>query len=218
VTCSSSGSAARAFPSRGLTIGWRLPPLTGSSSVPMADTRLQPARPAGRPEEMSTFLRRAGRLAWTGLASIGLGLSVLLLYAWVEVVNNPGIRLVDGYWIGRVPWTPTGVVLVIAGSLLALVAGTAIVVVRGDWLRRFLLLPIFALPALWWAVALGALPFPRFHPPDPVTFAYSLPETAVLALVLPALAAAALALAPIQPDGRIRFGRIRGPRRPESEE
>lgn len=157
---------------------------------------------------MSTFLRRSDLAVWVGLSGIGLGASALLVYAWVEFLNNPGITLVDGYWIGRVPWTPAGVVLVLAGSGLALLAGAASVLLRGDWVRWLLLLPVLAAPILWWLLALGVLPFPRYQPIDPVAFAYSLPEDAALLLILPSLAIALLAFIPIRPNRRLLFRRV----------
>lgn len=168
----------------------------------MAGQGMQRNPPARRRDGVTAFVRRGQRLLWLGLAAIGLGLSLLLVYAWVEVVNNPGITLADGYWIGRVPWTPAGIALVLAGSVIALVAGAAVVAARGDWLRRFLIVPAFVLPVLWWAVGLGLLPFPRFRGPDPVTLAYSLPEGAALSLILPAIVVVALALLPMRPDDR----------------
>ena len=75
------------------------------------------------------------------------GLAVLLAYAWYEYLTRPGISLVDGYWIGRVPWTPMGVVLVLAGTALGVVGGCAVIVVRGDWLRRVLVPAIVGVPA-----------------------------------------------------------------------
>ena len=157
---------------------------------------------------MTTFLRRSDRAVWVGLSGIGVGLSVLLVYAWVEFLNNPGISLVDGYWIGRVPWTPLGVVLVLAGSGLALLAGAASVLLRGDWVRWLLLLPVLAASLLWWALAVGLLPSARYLPIDPVSLAYSLPQVAALLLVLPAVAVAFIAFLPVRPDLRILFGRV----------
>lgn len=93
---------------------------------------MTPAEPASTPARrprMATFLRRADFIRWAGMASIGLGLSVLVVYAWVEYVNNPGSSLVDGYWIGRVPWTPAGVLLILAGSVATLIGGAAVVLV-----------------------------------------------------------------------------------------
>ena len=130
---------------------------------------------------MATFLRRADLLRWAGMASIGLGVSVLVGYAWVEYLNNPGISLVDGYWIGRVPWTPTGVMLILAGSVVTQIAGAVIVLVLGDWMRRLLLVAVLVPPLAWWLTALAVLPFPRFSGPDPVTLAYSLPQAAAVA-------------------------------------
>jgi len=151
-----------------------------------------------------TIARRADLLMWFGLAGIGLGLSVLLVYAWVEVINNPGYTLVDGYWIGRAPWTPLGVVLVLAGSAIAVLAGAAAILATGDWLRRLLAILVALAPAVWWAMALGINPVPRFQPPDPVTLAYSLPEMAALLLALPAIAMVGLRLAAIRP-GPVRL-------------
>lgn len=160
---------------------------------------------------MDALLRRADIVRWAGMACIGLGLALLIVLAWVEYLNNPGISLADGYWIGRVPWTPAGIVLVLAGSVAALLGGIAVVLILGDWLRRGLLIPIIIPPLAWWATALAFVPFPRFAGPDPVTFAYSLPQIASVALVVPALAVTALALTPMQPDRRVRLRRVHDP-------
>ena len=58
----------------------------------------QPASTQSSPPRMATFLRRADLIRWAGMASIGLGLAVLIVYAWVEYINDPGISLIDGYW------------------------------------------------------------------------------------------------------------------------
>jgi len=142
---------------------------------------------------------------WLGIAVAGLGLAVLLAYAWFEYLTRPGISLVDGYWIGRTPWTPLGVILVLAGSALAILAGSGVILVRGDWLRRILVPAILALPVFWWLTAMGVVPMPRLRAPDPVTLAYSLPESAALALLLSALVALALALAPLRSGDRVRL-------------
>jgi len=151
---------------------------------------------------MTRWRDRLRRSTWIGLAGIGLGTATLIVLAWVEYLNNPGMGLVDGYWIGRMPWTAIGVGLVIGGASLAVLASALLVALRGDWLRRLLVLPVLAMPLLWWATAVGVLPMPRYRPIDPIALAYSLPETAALALILPALAAAVLAFAPMRPDQR----------------
>ena len=160
---------------------------------------------------------RSPRLAgsahvWARLA-LGLmvvGPSILLVYAWVEVLNNPGYTLVDGYWIGRVPWTPLGVLVSLVGGVLGLAAGSLAIAIEGGWWRRFLIIPSLTAGALWWLVALGVLPFiARFQGPDPITFAYSLPTQAILLAVMPAALLAALCLTPrLTPEARMRLGPV----------
>jgi hypothetical protein len=171
---------------------------------------------------MSPILRWSLRLAELSLAVIVLGVSVLIVYAWVEVLNNPGYSFVDGYWIGRTPWTPAGIVMILAGSVGALISSAMAVVVEGGWWRRILVLPAWAAGILWWAVAMGALPYPRFRGPDPVTFAYSTPTTAGLLLLLPAVVLAGVAITPRrQPPPPVRLERVHPlgePRTPWEEE
>lgn len=151
----------------------------------------------------------AGAHVWARLA-LGLmvvGPSILLVYAWVEVLNNPGYTVVDGYWIGRIPWTPLGLVISLAGGVIGLIAGSVAIAVEGGWWRRFLVIPSLAAGALWWLMALGVIPYPRFHGPDPVTFAYTLPTQAVLLVLMPAALLAALCLTPpfvSEPRTRLR--------------
>lgn len=154
---------------------------------------------------MDRVLHRLDRAVWVGLSGVGLGGATLLVSAWVEYLSTPGISIVDGYWIGREPWTSIGVWLVIGGATLALIAAVVVVAIRGDWLRRLLIVPTLALPGLWWAIALGLVPYPRYIAPDPVTLAYSMPESTILSLVVPAVAAAALALLPLRPDLRLHI-------------
>ena len=125
-----------------------------------------------------------------------IGPSVLLVYAWVEVLNNPGYTLVDGYWIGRVPWTPLGILISLVGAVAGLLAGSVAIAIEGGWWRRLLVVPSLGAGALWWLMALGLLPYPRFQGPDPITFAYSLPTQAILLLVMPAVLLATLCLTP----------------------
>lgn len=160
---------------------------------------------------MEAIARRADRLLWVALALVGLGLSVLLVYAWAEVLNNPGYSLADGYWIGRIPWAPLGVVLVLAGTASALVAGTVAITVRGDWVRRLIALAVLLVPIAWWVTAMGLVPLPRYRPPDPLTLAYSLPMMAAVMLIVPTLAIATLAVVPIRRDLRVRLRPISRP-------
>jgi len=141
----------------------------------------------------------AGAHQWARLALVllVLGPSILLIYAWVEVLNNPGLSLVDGYRIGRLPWTWLGVVVSLAGGLGGLLAGSVAIAIEGGWWRRFLVVPSVAAAILWWGTAVGALPYPgSFHGPDPVSFAYSLPTAAALLVLMPAVLLAALCITP----------------------
>jgi hypothetical protein len=157
----------------------------------------------------------AHQWARLALALMVVGPSILLVYAWVEVLNHPGYTLVDGYWIGRTPWTPLGIVLSLAGSVVGLLAGATAIAIEGGWWRRFLIVPSIAAAALWWLIGLGFLPFiPRFHGPDPVTFAYSLPSTAALLVLMPAALLAVLCLTPPivrEPRTRLRPVPVREP-------
>lgn len=128
-----------------------------------------------------------------------VGPSILLIYAWVEVLNNPGLSLVDGYDRGQTPWTPIGIVTSLAGAGIGLLAGSVAIAIEGGWWRRFLIVPALAAATLWWLTALGVIAIPRFHGPDPVAFAYDLPSAAALLVLMPAALLAILALTPPMP-------------------
>ena len=171
------------------------------------------AEPAGTP-----LVTGAHQWARLSLALLVIGPSILLIYAWVEVLNNPGLSLVDGYWIGRTPWIPLGIVVSLAGGIGGLLAASVAIAIEGGWWRRFLVVPSALAAVLWWGMALGILPYPRFNGPDPVTFAYSLPVTAALLVLMPAALLAALCVTPrIVRAPRTRMRRVpSGPRKPRT--
>jgi hypothetical protein len=170
------------------------------------------AEAAARREARERFLRRARFGVDASLFVVGAGIAMLVVVAWIEYLTHPGISIVDGYWIGRLPWTPFGVVLVLVGTAGTIVAAAAATIVSGGWLRRGLLVAVLPLPMLWWAAALGLTRLPRFRAPDPVALAYSAPQGAALALLLPAIAAAALALAPrMRPEPTSRMAPVPRP-------
>jgi hypothetical protein len=83
------------------------------------------------------------------------------------------------------------------------------IAIEGGWWRRFLLVPSLAAATLWWLMALGVIPYPRFQGPDPVTFAYTLPTLAILLLLMPAALLATLCLTPpIVGEPRTRLRRV----------
>jgi len=138
----------------------------------------------------------AHQWARLALALLVIGPAILLVYAWVEVLNNPGMSLVDGYRVGREPYTAIGIIVSLAGGLAGLLAGSVAIVIEGGWWRRFLILPSAIAAFLWWGTTLGLLPFPQFEGPDPVAFAYRLPVAASLLLLMPAGFLAAVCLTP----------------------
>ena len=158
----------------------------------MAASIVRPMADSGS-SRLASGAHQWGRLA---LALMVIGPSILLVYAWVEVLNNPGWTLIDGYRMGRIPWTPLGLVISSAGAVAGLLSGSVAIAIEGGWWRRALVLPAFGAAGLWWLTALGVLPLPRFRGPDPVGFAYDLPTAAVLMLLMPAALLATLCLTP----------------------
>src|SRR5262245_65508566 len=99
-------------------------------------------------------------LRWGTFVAIGaavVGILVLLAQAASEVAADPTLTLEDGYWIGRLPWTPIGVGLVVAGDTATNVLGYALVMLRGGVLRRFLGAIAVGPPAMWSTVQLQRL-------------------------------------------------------------
>jgi hypothetical protein len=136
-----------------------------------------------------------------GAGATVLGLVVLFLYSLSEVLANPGTSFVDGYEIGRLPWTAIGIDLVVTGSTVAVVFGTAWSWLAGGAARRLISLVPLAGAATWWFLAAiessfeGAPCAPCAQPGfDPFSVAYSAPSQAVLLLILPAATSALIAL------------------------
>lgn len=135
-----------------------------------------------------------------GLLAAAAGLVVLFAQALSEVLADPGLSLVDGYSIGRLPWTAVGVDLAIIGATIAVVFGTATAWLAGGPVRRVVSALAVAVAAFWWFLAMLPPPQGGFCAsclppgPDPLTMAYSQPETATLLLLLPAAVAGAVAL------------------------
>jgi hypothetical protein len=153
-------------------------------------------------------------LTIAGCGATAIGFVVLFGYALSEVLANPGISLVDGYWTGRLPWTAIGVDFVVIGSTVAVLFGTASSWLAGGAVRRLVSLVPLVVAAAWWlyasirssiegapcfilqlgtpnadgTVSCGQPPF------DPFAVAYSVPAEAILLLILPASISAVIAL------------------------
>jgi hypothetical protein len=140
------------------------------------------------------------RLTAASLAVFGAGLAALLIYCVAEALANPGFSLVDAYWRGRLPWMGIIEGLVVAGATASALAGAVAIWLTGGWLRRVLSVPLFLLSAGWGMIALSpprrAVPCIDCPPldPDPWAHAYSVPESAAVFLIAPAVALALLAL------------------------
>ena len=154
---------------------------------------------------MDRLLRRLRVAVDIGLVVLLIGLGGLLATAWVWYLRHPGESLVDAYWRGVEPWTSVSIAVALGGSLITLLAGVLVAVLDGSWIRRLLALAALVASLLWWLVAFDVIPIANYQPIAPVTLAYSLPETAALMLILPALLAALLALWPrrVRPTSRM---------------
>jgi hypothetical protein len=129
------------------------------------------------------------------------GFIVLGIYCVAEALANAGSSLVDSYWRGRLPWMGIAEALIVSGATACAVVGAGTVWWLGGWLRRIVAVPPLLVVGFWWFIATlplsgggPCLPSPCPPPPvDPWAYAYSLPGTALLFLILPALLLATLA-------------------------
>jgi hypothetical protein len=145
---------------------------------------------------------RLRRVTALGLAGASVGFAVLFLTALAQVATDPNLTLADAYWIGPLPWTPMGIGLVVAGSTVAVVFGSIAAWLRGNADRRVASGLGLAIALSWWLLAL--LPPPKgaycadcpAPTPDPLTYAYSLPQFAIVCLALPAALIGLLVLIP----------------------
>ncbi len=164
-------------------------------------------------DRFEAFLRRATLALDLALGLVLAGLADLAIAAWIEYLSHPGLSLVAAYQRGRQPWTSLGIGAVIAGTTAAIVIGVLLALLEGSWIRRLLALALLAIGMAWWLTALGVLPYPDLHPPDPIGFAFMHVREALIGLVLPAVAEALLVftprrerpssrMAPVHPDDR----------------
>jgi hypothetical protein len=92
----------------------------------------------------------AWRLAIAGLAVVAAGFAAILVASVQGMQLQEGLSLVDGYWVGLLPWIEVGTWLVPIGAVVALVAAVAAIWLgRGGWLLRIATLPAIAVAVLW---------------------------------------------------------------------
>lgn len=146
-----------------------------------------------------------GLLRWAQLASIGtltLGLLVLGAYCLAEAAAHPGYSLVDAYGIGRLPWMGIAEALIVTGATACAVSGGLTVFWLGGSGLRALAIPAPLAVGVWWFTAVAMTryaPCPvgtrcPASPPDPWAYAYSVPTSALLLLILPGMVLTLLAI------------------------
>jgi len=134
------------------------------------------------------------------------GAAILLVAALVELTTGqPGMNLVDAYWVGRLPWTPIGVGMVLFGATSTVVVGSLASWLVPGLLPRLVCLGALLSTAFWWAVAptlgMGGSccgPRPAY---DPITMAYSTSEFALQFVVVPAVVVTIAVLLPARSRG-----------------
>jgi hypothetical protein len=129
------------------------------------------------------------------------GAAILLVAAVMELATGqPGMSLVDAYWVGRLPWTPIGVGVVLYGATATVVVGSVASWLTPGWPQRLVCLGAMLSTAFWWVTSpmlgMGGAccgPRPAY---DPITMAYSDPRSALVLVVVPALIVALVVLLP----------------------
>ncbi len=135
----------------------------------------------------------AWRFALLGTLVVVTGFAAIVAASIQGLALVPGGSILDGYWVGLLPWMEVGAWLVPLGGLAATVGGLAAI-----WLGRSgLLLRLATLPALvvvlFWILlaALGMAPHSAIPDVPPsgsslATVVYSSPANTVLFLLIPA--------------------------------
>jgi hypothetical protein len=154
---------------------------------------------------MVTMLSMPGTMAIRGTAyAAGIilaGAAILLVAAVVELATGQqGMSLVDAYWVGRLPWTPIGVGMVLFGATATVVVGSVASWLEAGWLRRVVSVGALLSTAFWWLTSpmlgMGGAccgPRPAY---DPITMAYSTSEFALQFVVVPAVVVTIAVLLP----------------------
>lgn len=148
--------------------------------------------------------RAAPSLGWVvllaGLVCVAVGAVAILTASIQGMQLQPGTSLVDGYWVGRLPWMDVGTWLVPLGGIAAGGAAVAIWSSRSGWAVRLSSLAALAVIGFWTFVTLAVdmaphvAPSGRFSSPSLATAVYSNPAQTLILLLLPAAVLVALAL------------------------
>jgi len=149
----------------------------------------------------STNATLAWRLAVVGVLIVGAGFVAVLVASIQGMQLEEGLSLVDGYWVGLLPWIEVGTWLIPIGGVVAFAGGFATVWLEPSGrLQRAATLPAIAVALFW--VLLIVIETARQSGPDGTssqtsiaTAVYSSPQNAIVFLLLPTAFVAALAWA-----------------------
>jgi hypothetical protein len=140
----------------------------------------------------------AWRLAIAGLLVVAAGLAAILVASVQGMQLQEGLSLVDGYWVGLLPWIEVGTWLVPIGAVVAFTGAVAAIWLGGrDWAVRLATLPAIAV-ALFWVLLIAIETVPRnavdgsISQASVATAVYSNPANTVAFLLLPTAFVAAL--------------------------
>jgi hypothetical protein len=150
---------------------------------------------------------RATLAAWSWRATIGgvvliaAGAVAILVASIQGMALQPDMGLIDGYWVGLLPWMGVGTWLVPIGSLLAVAGGCVLLFAsRPPLLVRLVAIVPLAVALFWGFVTAAVDMAPHSRPgttttsSDLATAFYSNPASSLLFLTVPAFVVVGLAI------------------------
>jgi hypothetical protein len=133
----------------------------------------------------------AWRLAIVGLLVVAAGSAAVLVASIQGMHLQDGMSLVDGYWIGLLPWIAVGTWLIPIGGIVAFVGAVTVVWLRpSGWLPRLSTVPAVAIVGFW-VLLMGIETTPRNAVDGSVSASsvadavYSSPQNTIVLLLLP---------------------------------
>ncbi len=139
------------------------------------------------------------RATVAGIVLFAAGAVAILVASIQGMALQPGLSLVDGYWVGLEPWIGIGTWLVPIGGIVTIAAGFAVVASRPSMIARLLAIVPLAVAFFWAFVTVAVDMAPHSRPgttttsSDLATAFYSNPEWTVIFLIVPAAFVVALA-------------------------
>jgi hypothetical protein len=143
------------------------------------------------------------RLTLVGVVVVGLGLAAILAASLQGQTLVPGGSIVDGYWVGLLPWINVGSWLVPIGGVVATVVGVASIWLgRAPIVARIATLPLIIVVLFWVLLVViemaprnGPVPDSSMTSSDLATVVYSSPANTIFFLLVPAAVVVLLAAA-----------------------